>query len=185
MALKNQPFKKLFGVLKAVAPTLLAATGSPLAPLAIGIAKRVMGNEAMTDEALEEAVASATGTSEGLAKLRAIEADLKKTELEQEFKFEELATDDRKDARARQVALKDNTPQIVLYLTSVGFFGVLVLLIFRGLPPTGDQVLMMMIGALGAAWGASVQYFVGSSSGSSRKTNILAEQATVIEEKKP
>jgi hypothetical protein len=43
---------------------------------------------------------------------------------------------------------------------------------------------MIMIGALGSSWGASVQYFVGSSSGSSRKTGIMAEQVMVSEEKK-
>lgn len=174
---KKQPFKKMWGVLKRVAPTLLAASGSPLAPLAMAVAKKVMGDETMTDAKLDEAVATATGTTEGLAKLRQIEADLAKIELEQDFKFEELATDDRKDARARQVALKDTTPQIVLYITSVMFFGVLLVLLWRGLPGSGEQVLLIMIGALGSAWGAAVQYFVGSSSGSHRKTNILADQA--------
>lgn len=181
--MRHQPFKKLWGVLKKVAPTLLAASGSPLAPLAYGIAKRALGDESMTDEKLEEAVAVATGTTEGLAKLRAIEAELTKIEIEQEFKFEELATDDRKDARARQIELKDYTPQIVLYLTSLGFFGVLVLLLIRGLPETGEEVLLMMIGALGSAWTASVQYFVGSSAGSRRKTNMMNETATALAEK--
>lgn len=184
MAIKGQPFRKLFSVLKQVAPTLLAATGSPLAPLAMGLAKKVMGDESMTDDQLEEAVATAAGTTSGLAQLRQIEADLKKVEIESDFKFDELATEDRRDARARQVTLKDNTPQLVLYITSVMFFGVLIMLLVRGLPATGDEVLMIMIGALGAAWNSSVQFFVGSSSGSARKTNILAEQTTVIEEKK-
>lgn len=173
--MKGQPFKKLFGVLKSVAPTLLAATGSPLAPLAMGIAKKVMGNDSMSDEQLEEAVASAAGTTEGLAKIRQIEADLQKAELEQEFKFAELETGDRADARARQVALKDNTPAVVLYLTTIGFYGVLGAVLWRGLPANGGEVLLMMIGALGSAWGASVQYFVGSSSGSRQKTELLGK----------
>jgi hypothetical protein len=173
--MKGQPFKKIFGVLKSVAPTLLAATGSPLAPLAMGIAKKVMGNEDMTDDALEEAVATAAGTTDGLSKIRQIEADLKKTELEQRFKFEEIEADDRADARARQVALKDNTPAIVLYLTTVGFYGVLGAVLWRGLPDNGGEVLLMMIGALGSAWGASVQYFVGSSSGSRAKTDLIGK----------
>lgn len=174
MPIKGQPFRKLWGVLKTVAPTLLAASASPLAPLALGIAKKALGGEGMTDEALEEAVASAAGTTEGLAKLRAIEAELQRTELEQDFKFAEIDADDRKDARARQIALKDNTPAMVLYLTTAGFFGTLGFLLWRGLPPTGGEALLMMIGALGGAWGSAVTYFVGSSAGSRHKDNMLS-----------
>ena len=173
--MKGQPFKKLFGVLKTVAPTLLAATGSPLAPLAMGIAKKVMGNEAMTDDALEEAVATAAGTTDGLAKIRQIEADLQKAELEQSFKFAELETHDRADARARQIALKDTMPAQVFYLTSIGFFGALVFMFIRGIPQTGGEALLLMLGSLGTAWGASVAYFVGSSAGSRAKTDLLGK----------
>ena len=175
MALKGQPFKKLFGVLKTVAPTLLTASGSPLAPLAIGIAKKAMGDESMTDEKFEEAVASATGTTEGLARLREIEAELQKVELEQEFKFAELEAHDRADARARQVSLKDSMPAQVFYLTSFGFFGALVFMFVRGIPAEGGEALLLMLGSLGTAWGASVAYFVGSSAGSKAKTDMLGK----------
>lgn len=173
--MKGQPFKKLWGVLRSVAPTLIAASAGPLAPLALTIAKKALGSEMMTDDALEEAVAKAAGTTEGLAQLRQIDADLQKAELDHGFKFAELETDDRKDARARQIALKDNTPAIVLYLTTLGFYGTLAYLLLYGLPASGGEVLLMMVGALGSAWGASVQFFVGSSAGS-RQKDLLGKQ---------
>jgi hypothetical protein len=175
MALKGQPFKKLFGVLRNVAPTLIAATGSPLAPLALNIAKKVMGNESMSDESLEEAVAVASGSTEGLAQLRTIEAELQKVELEQDFKFAELDVEDRKDARARQIALRDNTPAVVLYLTTAGFFGCLAYMLVYGLPANGGEALLLMIGTLGAAWGSAITYFVGSSAGSRAKNDLLTK----------
>jgi hypothetical protein len=175
MALKGKPFAKLFGILKTVAPTLLAASGSPLAPLAMNIAKKVMGKEGMSDTELEDAVAVAAGTTEGLAQLRTIEAELQKVELEQEFKFAELEVDDRKDARARQIAIRDNAPSIVLYLTTFGFFGTLAFLLSQGMPQDAGtkEVILIMIGSLGAAWGACVTYFVGSSAGSRAKNDLL------------
>lgn len=174
--MKGQPFKRLFGVLKNIAPTLLAGVSGPLAPLALTIAKKALGSESMTDDALEEAVSKASGTTEGLAQLRQIEADLQKAELEHEFKFSELEVDDRKDARARQIALKDTMPAQVFYLTSLGFFGALIFMFVRGIPATGGEALLLMLGSLGTAWGASVAYFVGSSAGSRQKTEILAKQ---------
>lgn len=173
MALKGKPFAKLFGVLKTVAPTLLAAAGGPLGPLAAGVAKQILGNEKMSDEQLEEAVATATGTTDGLAKLRAIDAELQKIEAEQDFKFAELDANDRADARARQIATKDNLPAQVLYLTTAGFFGTLAYMLMYGLPENGGEALLLMIGSLGAAWGSSITYFVGSSSGSKHKTELM------------
>jgi hypothetical protein len=64
----------------------------------------------------------------------------------------------------------------VLCLTTVGFYGVLGYLLKNGLPPNGGEVLLIMIGSLGAAWGSAVQYFVGSSSGSKSKTDLLASK---------
>jgi hypothetical protein len=73
---KGKPFHRLFGILKTVAPTLLAASGSPLAPLAIGIAKKAMGDGAMTDAKLEDAVSVRLAQHRAREKFRQIEADL-------------------------------------------------------------------------------------------------------------
>lgn len=57
--MKGQPFKRLFGVLKTVAPTAVAALGGPYGALAAGVMKKVMGDESMADEDLENAVLAA------------------------------------------------------------------------------------------------------------------------------
>lgn len=183
MAIKGEPFKRVFGVLKAAAPTLLTAFGGPAGGIVAGVVKSVLGTgDAATDDELAEQIAVAAGSTDGLAKLRTIELELKRIESTEKIDFAKIAQEsadaehkDRADARARQVATKDNTPAIVLYLTTVGFYGVLAAVLWRGLPDNGGEVLLMMIGALGSAWGASVQYFVGSSSGSKQKTDLLGK----------
>jgi len=173
MALKNQPFKKLFGVLKKIAPTLLAATGSPLAPLAIGIAKRVMGDETMTDAKLEEQVAVATGTTEGLAKIRQIEAELKQTEATLEIRFEELATEDRASARA--MATETTIwPQVLLSgLFVVGYFVIMGLFFGTTLIVPMNEAFILMLGVLTGGIPQIMAFWLGSSSGSQRKTTAL------------
>jgi hypothetical protein len=182
MGLKNEPFKKIFGVLKAAAPTLLTAFGGPAGGIVAGVARKVLGTaDDLPDDELAEQIAVAAGSTEGLAKLRAIELELKRIESAEKIdlaKITEAAAEgehrDRADARARQVALRDNGPFWVLVITTVGFYGALAWMLVKGLPPNGGEVLLIMIGSLGSAWGASVQYFVGSSSGSKSKTDMLA-----------
>lgn len=61
----------------------------------------------------------------------------------------------------------------------IGFFSLLALLLFQPLPPDTSGVIFMLFGALSAAFGAVVQYFFGSSVGSSDKTEILAKASAV------
>lgn len=51
---------------------------------------------------------------------------------------------------------------------TTGFFAVIILLMFAGIDATMKDVLLVLIGALGAAFGAVTQYFFGSSYGSAK-----------------
>ena len=170
------PFQKIGAILKQIAPTLLAGFGGPAGALVASIAKKAMGDESMTDDALQQAVEVAAGNAEGVAKLRQVEADLTKFELDHELSLTQAADADRANARSREMSLRDSMPAIVFYMTSLGFFGVLALLFFKGMPAAdgGKEVILIMVGALGGAWGSAVAYFVGSSAGSKAKTELLA-----------
>ncbi len=65
------------------------------------------------------------------------------------------------------------TPAVVTVLTTVGFFGALLFLLIHGLPESGRDAALIMLGTLGTAWTSCVSYYVGSSSGSARKTDAL------------
>jgi len=42
-----------------------------------------------------------------------------------------------------------------------------------GLPPTGGEALLMLIGTLGTAWTSVMGFYFGSSAGSKQKTDAL------------
>ena len=71
-------------------------------------------------------------------------------------------------------AQKDGrTPAVVTVMTTIGFFGTLIFLLVHGLPESGRDAALIMLGTLGTAWTSCVSYYVGSSSGSARKTDAL------------
>jgi hypothetical protein len=74
--------------------------------------------------------------------------------------------------------------QIILAsLVVIGFFGcLLALLINPGtLSDLNREPVMLMIGALIAAFSGLMGYFFGSSAGSARKTQLLAKAEPIIE----
>ena len=91
----------------------------------------------------------------------------------------QLAVDNTKDARAMQTATRSNVPATLAVIITVGFFGILIGMLLGDLKTTDNQALLILLGALGAAWGAIVNYYFGSSSDSGRKTELLAQSPAV------
>jgi len=87
--------------------------------------------------------------------------------------LEQIQANDRASARQREMAVKDRTPQVLAYGSVLGFFGILTALIFVDIPPTAKDVLYVMIGVLGTLVTGVVQYYFGSSSGSSSKSDAI------------
>jgi len=56
------------------------------------------------------------------------------------------------------------------------FFSILALLLYKKIPVENTETLNLAIGALLTAFGTVVGYFFGSSVGSQRKTDIIAQQ---------
>jgi RsiW-degrading membrane proteinase PrsW (M82 family) len=90
-------------------------------------------------------------------------------------KLEKIAADDRANARAREVSVRDKTPMILSFSVTGGFFGLLFLVAFHSVPPEAHDILLTMIGSLGMAFSGIVGYYFGSSAGSAAKTEILAK----------
>jgi len=91
--------------------------------------------------------------------------------------LERIAMEDRASARQREVQVKDRTSAYLAYGITLGFFGVLLYMLTQPVPPTGHDALLVMLGSLGAAWTAVVSYYYGSSAGSDRKSQLLANRS--------
>jgi hypothetical protein len=87
-----------------------------------------------------------------------------------------LNNQDRANARASAAKTGDTqTPKILAYMLTTGFFGFLFAVLFFGVPETARDTVNIMLGSLGTAWIGAMVYYHGSTNGSSRKTELLAQ----------
>lgn len=159
-------------VIGAVAPLLGTAIGGPFGALAGTFIGRALGVESGDTAAMEAAVTS--GNPDALLKLKQADNDFKAHMADVGLSEDKLVFDDKANARAREIALRDYTPAILAYAVTVGFFGTLAFLLIHGKPETGGDALLVMLGALGGAWASIVAYYFGSSSGSARKDATIS-----------
>jgi len=176
-------FDKLIQGLRDVAPTL--ATGlavaagavNPAAGLAVRmVSTALLGHDTGTPEEMEVALASATPEQ----RLALRQADQAYAIRMRELDVEERKTENANtaDARAREVHLRDRTPMLLAFTITFGFFAILVWVLTYGMPDKGGEALLVMLGSLGAGFGAVVNYFFGSSASSAEKTRLLRRAPT-------
>lgn len=156
-----------------VAPTIATALGGPLAGVAVKTLSNVLlGNDSGSEDDVKAAMA--TATPDQLAALKKIDADFKVQMKELDIDLERIAAGDRDSARRMQTETKDWVPKLLSIVITLGFFGILVWVLVQGMPPTGTEALLMMLGALGTAWTGVVNFYYGSSAGSKAKNDLLA-----------
>jgi hypothetical protein len=162
--------EKALQVLRTVAPTLALAAGGPFGPIAAAAIHAALGTDPGDPKSAEAALLSAT--PDQLLALKKADQDFAVRMKELGIEEQHLAYEDTANARAREAAVKDWTPQILAYGVTAGFFSILGFLLWNGKPLGGD-VIMVMLGSLGAAFTGIVQYYYGSSAGSAAKTATL------------
>jgi hypothetical protein len=177
--------KQLAVSIASFAPTLATMLGGPLAGTAVSALAGALGlKQGAGADDVTQVMQAGTLTPDQLASIRAADQkhaeiieqqkiDLAKLNADHEEAFAKIDADDRASARAREIALRDNTPKILAYLVTAGFFGMLYLL-YRGKPADGGEVLLAMIGSLGTGWGLVMAYYFGSSKGSAMKDITIA-----------
>lgn len=164
-------------IIKTVAPWIGTAIAGPLGGMAVEAAANALGVSAKTTDALKQALSGAT-PEQMLALKQADQAfavQMQQLGFANVEKLAALAVDDRKDARAMQVQTRSRVPAVLAVIVTLGFFGILIGMLGGWLKSTDNQALLIMLGALGAAWGAIVNYYFGSSADSGRKTELLAQ----------
>jgi len=168
-------------IIGAVAPSLAAALGGPLAGAAVqALSASLLGKPDGTDAELATAIA--TGGTDALVKIREADQAFAVRMRELDIDLERVNQGGIADARAREQKTGDSaTPRTLAVLITMGFFGVLTFLLLHGVPAQGGEALLVMLGALGAAWGSVVTYYFGSSAGSAQKTEHLAAAAAKVQ----
>lgn len=164
--------------LKKIAPFLttglsLAGPWGALAGQALSGALGISsGKPADIDLALSKA------TPDQIAAIRKAENDfqvqMKQLEIQSVDELEKMGNDDRASAREMQVQTKAKLPAILAIVVTVGFLSLLAGMMFGKLKVSDNQALLLMLGSLSTAWGAIISYYFGSSAGSDRKTELLA-----------
>ena len=161
--------------LKVVAPTIATFLGGPLSGLAIEAIGSAFGWEQSTKEKVEETLKAGSMTGDQIAALKIAEVNLVAKLKELDIDLEKVHANDRASARQMQQVTRSLVPGFLAFLVTVGFFGILIGMMYDGLKVTDNQALLILLGALATSWGAIVQFYFGSSKGSEDK-NLLALQ---------
>lgn len=163
-------------IISTVAPWIGTALGGPLGGMAVEAAANALGLSEKTVDAVKTAIAGAT-PEQMLALKQADQTfalQMQKLGYENIEKLAALAVENTKDARNMQIVTRSPVPAILAVLITIGFFGILIGMMAGWLKTADNQALLIMLGALGAAWGAVVNYYFGSSAESGRKNDLLA-----------
>ena len=164
---------KTFGpLLGSVAPSIATALGGPLAGMATkALSQALLGDEDGSEDDLQAALRAAS--PEQLASVKKIDADFKVQMKSLDIDLERIAVDDRKSARDMQKEVKDWIPRALAIGVTVGFFSIMIYILMYGLPTSGNEALLLLLGALQTAWGGIIAFYFGSSSGSQKKDQMI------------
>lgn len=156
--------------LKQIAPTVASALGGPLAGMAVAAISKAIGVE---EDKVNDLISSNKMSAEQIAQLKIAEIELQKQANELGLNFEKLAVEDRKSAREMQATTRSLVPPILAGAITVGFFGILILLLL-GKVEGDNNTILIMLGSLSTAWTGIIAYYFGSSAGSQAKTELMA-----------
>jgi hypothetical protein len=78
-----------------------------------------------------------------------------------------------------QIYTRSKTPEVLSFVITIGFLGVLFYMLTMEAKPS--ESLLIMLGSLGTAWVAVVNFWFGSTAGSSPKTQLIALAPSVDE----
>jgi hypothetical protein len=161
-------------ILAGLAPTLASAILGPLGGVAVSAIGKIFGIDGATTAQVAKVFQDGKMTPEQLTSIKELEMKYQADEKERGFRYAELEYKNTADARDMQKQTKSYFPATLSTFITIGFFGILVAMLVFAYTPT--EPLLIMLGALGAAFGAVVNFWLGSSAGSQRKDQLLVDK---------
>lgn len=160
--------------LSGIAPTLASAILGPLGGVAVSALGKIFGIDGATTAEVAKVFQDGKLTPEQLSAIKALEMKYQDEEKERGFRYAELEYKSTVDARDMQKVTKSYFPATLSTFVTVGFFSILITMLVWDYKPT--EPLLVMLGALGAAFAAVVNFWLGSSAGSQRKSELLVNK---------
>jgi len=163
--------------IKTIAPSIGTALGGPLGGAAASFLADKLGIQKKTIEAVSSAISGSKMTPEQITSVKLAELEFQKFLEQNNIDLAKLDVENTKSARDMQVETKSKTPEILSFVVTFGFFGVLAYMLTMESKP--GESLLIMLGSLGTAWAAIVNFWFGSTAGSSRKTELLSQAPAI------
>jgi hypothetical protein len=162
--------------LKQIAPTIATAMGGPLAGMAVSAISKAIGVE---PDQVQDIISNNKLTAEQIAQVKIAEIELQKQEQELGLNFEKLAVENTKDARDMQKQTRSIVPALLTGITVLGFFTLLIGAAANVFTLAGSDVLMLLLGVLARETASVYNFWLGSSSGSQTKTDLLSKAPAI------
>lgn len=159
-------------LVRTVAPGIASVFGTPLAGMGVSaLLNAILPPDSPQPENAEAFLATqlSLANPEMLLKLKQADHQFALDMERAGVDLRKLDVEDRNSARAREATVRDQTPKILAYMLTAGFFGIMAMLLVHPVPAESKEVLYIMIGSLGTAWIGSMTYYHGSSAGSAAK----------------
>ncbi|HWH69183.1 MAG TPA: hypothetical protein VNT26_07345 [Candidatus Sulfotelmatobacter sp.] len=173
--------KAVAGIAPTIGAALAPATGgvSLVASAAVTALAQAFGVEGEpTPQVLEQAIRNAT--PDQLIEVQKADQAFQIRMKELGVDLARLGVEDRKDARAMQVQVRSAVPGWLAFLTTFGFFGILIMLCFVGVPEANKALVYSMVGSLGTVWIMAMTFYFGTTHGSTVKNELLANSQPVV-----
>ena len=166
----------MLDILSKLAPTAATLIGGPLGGLAVDALGKALGIPAATQEQVKDAITSGNLSPEQVAAIKQSENDLKIKLKELDIKLEEVQAADRNSARKMLIDSGSWVPAALSVVTIAGFFFLLIGSAAGFFELTGDDIMMLLLGVLARETASVYQFWLGSSSGSRQKTDLMGKK---------
>ena len=160
--------------IKTLVPLIGTALGGPLGGAAAAFVADKLGLESKTLESVTEVLNSGKLTPDQISAIKLAEIDFQKFLETNKIKLEEVAAGDRNSAREMLKATRSYVPATLTFVITAGYFVTLIGMMTKYFAVADSQVMLIMLGQLGTAWGVAIAFWFGTTAGSKDKTDILA-----------
>jgi len=148
------------------------ALGGPFGTVAATFVANALGLDKADTRTVTDLLTGGKMSPEQITQLKLAELEFNKFCIAHDIDKETLEVDNQKSARQMLMSTNSSTPSVLTYIITVGFFGILMYMMSSAYKPS--EPLLVMLGSLGTAWTATISFWFGSTSGSAKKSELLA-----------